>query len=673
MDLNEKQQYILDNFDRALQEKWIAVYYQPIVRSVNGCICDEEALARWIDPVKGFLSPADFIPVLEESKQIYKLDLYVLDQILVDIKFMAEQGYYVVPQSLNLSRSDFDMCDIVEEVCKRVDGAGVSRDKITIEITEGALVNDFDFMLSQIERFKKLGFSVWMDDFGSGYSSLNTLQRIPFDLIKFDMAFMRNLDSGTDGKILLSELMRMASALGKDTVCEGVETKEQVSFLQEIGCSKLQGYFFSKPISMEEILEKSDEGIYIEYENPKETHYCEEMGRVNLYDLSVIAKNENNYGTFFNTLPMSVIEMNERTVRFTRSNPSYREFMEKYFSAKISDEEVLIKDVMQGPGSLFMLMVKQAAKEGKRLFVDEILPDGSKAYYMLSKLAENPVDKKVAVVVAVLSISDASQGETYENIARALASDYFSLYYVNLETEEFIEYTSNVGDEELSTERHGNDFFNASRRDALIHLHEADQANFIINFTKENIIKSIEEQGTFVLTYRLMRYGLPCYVSLKAMPMQKDKKRIIIGVSNVDQQMKQKMQLEQAKQDQIVYSRIMALSGDYICIYIINLKDNSYIEHHSNSEFQSLGIDKSGHDFFADSQMNADKAVYEEDREEFKKIHTKEYIMRSIEKEGVFTSTHRLLINGEPVRVFVRCVLVKENGTDKLVMGVRKG
>ena len=137
--------------------------------------------------------------------------------------------------------------------------------------------------------------------------------------------------------------------------------------------------------------------------------------------------------------------------------------------------------------------------------------------------------------------------------------------------------------------------------------------------------------------------------------------------------MKQKMQLEQAKQEQLVYSRIMALSGDYICIYIINLNDNSYIEHHSNSEFQSLGIDKRGHDFFADSQINADKAVYEEDREEFKKIHTKEYIMRSIEKDGVFTSTHRLLINGEPVRVSVRCVLVKENGTDKLVMGVRKG
>ena len=673
MDLNENQQYILDNFDRALQEKWIAVYYQPIVRSVNGRICDEEALARWIDPVKGFLSPADFIPILEETKQIYKLDLYVLDQILVDLKLMAEKGCFVVPQSLNLSRSDFDMCDIVEEVCKRVDGAGISRDKITIEITEGALVNDYDFMLSQIERFKKLGFSVWMDDFGSGYSSLNTLQRIPFDLIKFDMAFMRNLDSGTDGKILLSELMRMASALGKDTVCEGVETKEQVTFLQEIGCSKLQGYYFSKPLSVEEIKTRFEKGIYIEYENPKETQYCEEMGRVNLYDLSVIAKNEKNYGTFFNTLPMSVIEINESRVRFTRSNPSYREFMEKYFSAKISDEEVLIKDVMQGPGSLFMLMVKQAAKEGKRLFVDEILPDGSKAYYMLSKLAENPVDKKVAVVVAVLSISDASQGETYENIARALAADYYNLFYVNLETDEFIEYTSNVGDEELSTERHGKDFFEASRRDALIHLHEGDQANFLLNFTKENIIKSIEEQGTFVLTYRLIRYGMPCYVSLKAMRMHQNKNYIIIGVSNVDQQMRQKMQLEQAKQDQLVYSRIMALSGDYICIYIINLTDNSYIEHHSNSEFQSLGIDKSGHDFFADSQMNADKAVYEEDREEFKKIHTKEYIMRSIGKDGVFTSTHRLLINGEPVRVSVRCVLVKENDTDKLVMGVRKG
>ena len=188
---NEKRQYIIDNLDKALEEKWITVYYQPIVRGVNKRVCDEEALARWIDPVKGFLSPADFIPILEESKLIYKVDLYILEQVLEKMKYMASHGFFMVSQSINLSRSDFDVCDIVEEICKRIDSSGIPRNKINIEITESILGKDFEFMKLLIARFKKLGFSVWMDDFGSGYSSLDVLQQIQFDLIKFDMSFMR--------------------------------------------------------------------------------------------------------------------------------------------------------------------------------------------------------------------------------------------------------------------------------------------------------------------------------------------------------------------------------------------------------------------------------------------------------------------------------------------------
>ena len=125
----------------------------------------------------------------------------------------------MVPHSINLSRSDFDACDIVEEIRRRVDAAGVAHDRITIEITESVVGRDFGFMKGQIERFQKLGFPVWMDDFGTGYSSLDVLQSIPFDLIKFDMSFMQKLDEGDSGKIILTELMKLATSLGVDTVC----------------------------------------------------------------------------------------------------------------------------------------------------------------------------------------------------------------------------------------------------------------------------------------------------------------------------------------------------------------------------------------------------------------------------------------------------------------------
>ena len=246
-----RHQYLVENIDKAIAENWIRVYYQQIIRTSDETVCDEEALARWIDPVEGFLSPAEFIPLLEKAGLIYKLDLCVLDQVLEKLRTLEASGADVVPQSINLSRTDFEACDIVQEIRKRVDAAGVPRSRITIEITESIIGSDFDFMREQISRFRELGFPVWMDDFGSGYSSLDVLQSIPFDLIKFDMGFMRMLDEGERGKIILSEMMKMASLLHVDTVCEGVEKEEQVCFLKEIGCTKLQGYYFSKPAPFE--------------------------------------------------------------------------------------------------------------------------------------------------------------------------------------------------------------------------------------------------------------------------------------------------------------------------------------------------------------------------------------------------------------------------------------
>ena len=247
-DTFRKRQYIIANIDKAIREKWIQVYYQPIVRASDEQLCDEEALARWIDPVEGFLSPADFIPYLENTGLIYKMDLYVLEQVIEKIRFLQETGRKVVPQSINLSRSDFEVCDIVEEIRKRVDAAGIPHDLISVEITESIIGSNFEFMNEQVNRFHENGFPVWMDDFGSGYSSLDVLQSIQFDLIKFDMSFLRKIDEGEKGKIILTELMKLASQLQLDTICEGVEKEDHASFLREIGCRKLQGYYYSKPV-----------------------------------------------------------------------------------------------------------------------------------------------------------------------------------------------------------------------------------------------------------------------------------------------------------------------------------------------------------------------------------------------------------------------------------------
>ena len=669
----EWRQYILTHLDQAIEEKWIQVYYQPIVRTVTGNISDDEALARWVDPVKGVLSPIDFIPYLEDAGVIYKLDLYVVDQVLENIRRREEDGMYVVPQSVNLSRSDFDNCDIVEEIRKRVDAAGVPREKITIEITESIIGSDFDFMKEQVERFRQLGFPVWMDDFGSGYSSLDFLQSIKFDLLKFDMSFMKRLDEGENGKIILTELIRMASALGVDTACEGVETEEQVRFLREIGCSKLQGYYYARPTAFDALMEKYKNNTHIEYENPLESDYYETVGRVNLHDLGYIVNEDDNaFRNFFNTLPMAVIEINKGQVRFTRSNQSYRDFMYRSFGVMINDRPGDYHRKTEDELSSFMGALTGIIHSSEAKFIDESLPNGTTVRACLRCIAYNDVTDTHAVAVAVLSVSDTDQGTSYENIAKALAADYFSLYYVDLESEKFYEYASDGEDGEIATERISDDFFERSRSDALEFIYEEDRSVFYEAFTKENIITELNAHGTFALSDRLMMNGEPTYVHMKARRMQNDQNHIIIGVSNVDAQMKQKLMIENIRRNEIIFSRIMALSGDYLAMYIVDPVTDSYTEYSASGAYKTFGLAEGGMDFFERSHVSSEGIICPEDREMFLQVFKKENVMNELKNSGLFLLRYRLLIEGEAVPVTLRATRIREDREEKLLIGISK-
>ena len=405
MSHSENRRYIIDNLDRAIKEKWIKVYYQPIVRSATGRVCDEEALARWIDGEKGFLSPADFIPILEDANLIYKLDLYITDEILAKMKKQSDAGLYVVPISVNLSRSDFEMCDIVEEIRKRVDAAGIPREKLTIEITESVIGRDVEYMRSQVERFQSLGFNVWMDDFGSGYSSLDVLQCFHFNLIKLDMKFMQQFFTNEKSKIILTELIKMALGLGIDTIAEGVESEEQVEFLKEVGCTKLQGFYFCKPIPLEQIMERYEKGVQIGFENPAESEYLAALGKVNLYDLSVINGDGSEiYGNYFNTLPMAIIEGDNTKLAIVRGNKSYRDFMRKYYKIFQLEKKAHLEHKL--PDSQFMQAVKQCKEDAKGILLDEVLSTGLTFHIYLRRLAVNPVTKDTAFVLVVLDITE---------------------------------------------------------------------------------------------------------------------------------------------------------------------------------------------------------------------------------------------------------------------------
>ncbi len=529
--IGETEQYILANIDRAIREKWIHVYYQPIVRAVSEKICDEESLARWIDPVKGLLPPSEFVPHLEKAGQIYKLDLYVLDQVLEKLQAMKAMGMALIKQSINLSRADFEACDIVEEIRKRVDASGIDRNMITIEITESIIGSNFEFIKEQIGRFSALGFPVWMDDFGSGYSSLDVLQSIRFDLIKFDMSFMKKLDEGEAGKIILTDLMRMATSLGVDTVCEGVETEEQARFLQEIGCSKLQGYYYGRPTPVEELKERYYSGREIGFEDPAASAYFDAIGRVNLYDLDVIAsQDEDSIQKAFNTLPMAIIEVKGDAARYVRTNPSYRTFIRRIFRVDMPPTE---KEYVKYQSSFMRNIMRTCLEQGQRFFFSEKMPDGSVVHSFSRRIGINPVTGDSAVVIGVLSISDSGNEESYADLARALASDYHKIYAVDLESEEYIEYTSPAGGDNLAIERQGSGFFEKAVSDTVQRISADDRDRFLRWVTKENLEKEVRKQEVATNTFRLMDKNSTLRVSMKVTRMQ-DSKRIILGVSIID-------------------------------------------------------------------------------------------------------------------------------------------
>ena len=249
------QQHILDTLDNAIQNGAIRVKYQPIVRLSTGKICEAEALARWSDPEIGNISPAEFIPTLEEYREIHRLDIHALKQVCRDFRARSVKGLPVLPVSVNLSRLDFELCDILREVELAVTLNGIPRNMLHIEITESIGEENTTVLNLGIERFSAMGYEVWVDDFGSGYSSLNVLKDYNFDTIKFDMKFLNGFDinKSEKAKYIISSNLQMARLMGMQALAEGVETEEQLEYLCSIGFDKAQGYYFGKPMNLDDI------------------------------------------------------------------------------------------------------------------------------------------------------------------------------------------------------------------------------------------------------------------------------------------------------------------------------------------------------------------------------------------------------------------------------------
>ena len=254
---------LVNSFEDSLRNGEFVVYYQPkyAIQGEKNVLTSAEALIRWIHPKWGMISPGVFIPLFENNGLIQQLDNYVFRQVAKQQGIWFKKYGRYIPVSVNVSRVDIHNPNLEKELLDAVDEYHIPHENYLIEITESAYSNDNNKVNALTESLKSKGFKIEIDDFGAGYSSLNILSELTFDVIKIDMVFIRKMDKGEKNKGLLTMILKLCKDFNVTSVAEGVETEEHYKFLKENGCDVIQGYYFSKPLpanEFEKFIEKEN-------------------------------------------------------------------------------------------------------------------------------------------------------------------------------------------------------------------------------------------------------------------------------------------------------------------------------------------------------------------------------------------------------------------------------
>ena len=383
--------HVLDHLDQAIDEGWIRPYYQPVMRSTTGMACEEEALARWVDPEYGVLPPDRFIPVLEDASLLHRLDLHIIDCVLEDLGKKRRTGVPVVPVSVNISYRDLAQYEVAQEIASRADALGVPHELLHVEFTESAIHSDPELFMAQVRSLHDAGFEVWMDDFGSGYSSLNVLQRYEFDVLKLDMEFLRGAASDwKKARSIVEGIVRTAKRLGVRSLAEGVETKDQAAFLEGIGCDMLQGYLFSSPQPLEVISKRWFEGTGLPREPRGEESYWNDVSRVSLTDFSGYDDGRGIEGLSISEFPAGVFEQRGGVWYVVRDNRPFGEIMERAGVLRVGHSGLRSNEVQRELDAEFIAACTQSDDSGTWELVAGRLEDGSSFQFYVRPLTSSP-------------------------------------------------------------------------------------------------------------------------------------------------------------------------------------------------------------------------------------------------------------------------------------------
>ena len=239
----------------AMEQHEFEMYYQPIVSLSDEKITGFEALLRWKHGVQGMIPPNEFIPIAEETGIIIPIGEWILHEVCNQISSWLEDGLDNVQVAVNLSARQFQQRDLGFSVLKALKEAGLDSRWLKLELTESALMDNIDGTVNLLKKLDSLGFKISIDDFGTGYSSLAYLKRFPIHTLKIDASFVQGLPGNTEDRAIANAIVAMAHHLNLEVIAEGVETEPQLDFLRELGCERIQGYFYGRPMPASQVPE----------------------------------------------------------------------------------------------------------------------------------------------------------------------------------------------------------------------------------------------------------------------------------------------------------------------------------------------------------------------------------------------------------------------------------
>ena len=528
--------YIINHFQKAMDYRFIQAYYQPVIRTISRHLCSFEALARWIDPEIGMIYPDEFIPVLEEMKWIHLLDACIIRQACSRIRQAIDSAEIPVPISVNLSRLDFLLCDIFPVVDGIAREYQIPHDYLYIEITESVMAEEKDAMLAIVEKFHSAGYQVWMDDFGSGYSSLNVLKEFTFNELKLDMIFLRPWNPKSQR--IATSIIEMAKNINIHTLIEGVETEEQFCYFRNIGCEKVQGYYFGKPMPYEEALEHMrKQGIRTEL--PQDRRYYDKIGQINVLSavpfMTIEESDTITAGGDLNSIPLIFLEFRKKSFRILFYNTAFERIAEGtgMFALRFS-QDILRQDLplnMLSDRVINLMDSTRAEGTGRMDFTSH------DDYYEVTTKCFAALPDRYMVLVSMINLSkDAKAAST--NQLDEFTRDIFSVYerVTIVDTE-----TNRVTPLYIATREHlvpDKDLKTMSREFADKYIFPEEREAFL-KFIDPKIVKEqMEQSGRTVLTeffrtsVRHGQYAWKSYTLVKA-----EEEKYLLMIANIHEAM----------------------------------------------------------------------------------------------------------------------------------------